>query len=67
MSTTEFRDFADECMDWASTARSDRERKIFLQMAQTWLWATDRADGKSTLEFPAIAWDNRSWRNFCVP
>jgi hypothetical protein len=36
MSTNEFRDNAEECTDWANTARSDRERKIFLQMAEAW-------------------------------
>ena len=39
MSATEFRENADECMDWARTARSERERAIFLQMAETWLQA----------------------------
>jgi len=39
VSATEFRENADECMDWARTARSDRERAIFLQMAETWLQA----------------------------
>jgi hypothetical protein len=38
-SAREFRAFADECMEWAKTAKSDREREIFLQMAQTWLQA----------------------------
>jgi hypothetical protein len=26
----EFQAFADECLDWAKTAKSDREREIFL-------------------------------------
>jgi hypothetical protein len=39
VSATEFRENADECMDWARTARSERERAIFLQMAETWLQA----------------------------
>jgi hypothetical protein len=38
-SAREFRALADECMEWAKTAKSDRERAIFLQMAQTWLQA----------------------------
>lgn len=33
----EYREYADECLGWAKTAKSDREREIFLQMAQTWL------------------------------
>jgi hypothetical protein len=35
----EYREYADECFGWAKTAKSDRERDIFLQMAQTWLEA----------------------------
>ena len=31
----EYRDNAVECMDWARTARSYRERAIFLQMVET--------------------------------
>jgi hypothetical protein len=38
-SSDEYREFADECMGWAKTARSDKERAIFLQMAGTWLEA----------------------------
>ena len=38
-SAKEYRANADECMDWARTARSERERSIFIQMAQTWLHA----------------------------
>ena len=36
MSSKEYREFADECMRWAKAARSDREKRIFLQMAETW-------------------------------
>ena len=46
MSVNEYRDYADECMDWAKTAKSDRERAIFLQMAQTWLHAATLRDGR---------------------
>ena len=31
-SSKECREFADECMGWAKTARSEREQRIFLQM-----------------------------------
>ena len=47
MSATEFRENADECMDRASTARSDRERAIFLQMAETWLQAATLASRRA--------------------
>ena len=42
VSAKEYREFADECMGWAKTARSNQERQIFTQMAQTWLWAAAR-------------------------
>jgi hypothetical protein len=32
----DFRDYADECLEWARTANSERERRIFRQMALTW-------------------------------
>ncbi len=38
----EFRENADECLGWAKTARSDRERRIFLEMAEAWLEAAAR-------------------------
>jgi hypothetical protein len=47
-SAEEFRDYADECLGWAKTAKSDREREIFLQMARTWLEAAAIASGKIT-------------------
>jgi hypothetical protein len=39
----QYREFAQECMDWAKTAKTDRERDIFLQMAKTWFAAAIRA------------------------
>jgi hypothetical protein len=38
-SVEELRAYADEHLGWAKTARTDRERNIFLQMAKTWLEA----------------------------
>jgi hypothetical protein len=32
----ELRENAEECMGWARSARSDKERSIFLQMARAW-------------------------------
>jgi len=40
----EFRENAKECIGWARTARSDRERQIFLQMARAWTEAADRRE-----------------------
>ena len=42
----QYRRNADECMEWAKTAKSDFERNTFLQMAQTWLAAAIIADGR---------------------
>jgi hypothetical protein len=44
VSSKQYREFADECLGWAKAARSDQERLIFLQMAETWLQAADLAD-----------------------
>jgi hypothetical protein len=44
MSSKKYREFVDECMHWAKTARSDREKRIFLQMAETWLKAAVLAE-----------------------
>ena len=53
VSSKEYREFADECMDWAKTARSDREKRIFLQMAETWLNAALLADRREQREATA--------------
>ena len=39
MSAAEFREYAAEHLDWAKTAKSDKERQVFEQMAQAWLEA----------------------------
>jgi hypothetical protein len=54
VSAKDFRDNANECMDWARTARSDRERAIFLQMAETWLQAAARVDGRQERVEPEL-------------
>jgi hypothetical protein len=35
-SAEQYRSYANECIAWAKTARTERERKIFLEMARTW-------------------------------
>jgi hypothetical protein len=52
MSAAKFREYAAEHLDWAKTAKSDRERQTFEQMAGAWLeaaalWDEDRT-GSST-------------------
>jgi hypothetical protein len=43
----EYRENADECFTWARTARSDREREIFLDMARAWLEAATLASRRA--------------------
>jgi hypothetical protein len=38
-SSTDYSEFAEECLDWARTAKSPKERAIFLQMTRVWLEA----------------------------
>ena len=46
----DFLEYAQECIDWARSARSINERKIFVQMAQTWLMAADRRNANKVAE-----------------
>ena len=39
MSAAKFREYAAEHLDWAETAKSERERQTFQQMARAWLEA----------------------------
>jgi hypothetical protein len=48
----EYREYADECLGWAKTSKSDREREIFLQMARTWHEAANLAEAKQTPRDP---------------
>jgi hypothetical protein len=41
----EFHDYAAEHFGWAETARTERERAIFLQMAAAWLEVAQRWEG----------------------
>jgi hypothetical protein len=35
-SAQDFRDYADQCLEWAANAESDQERKVLRRMALTW-------------------------------
>ena len=50
----EYREYADECFGWAKTAKSDRERDIFLQTARTWLEAAIRAERREGQNHPKL-------------
>ena len=44
-SAMECREYADESLCWAKTARSERESAIFLQMAHSWLLVAMKLEG----------------------
>ena len=43
-SPKEFREYADKCIRWAGTAKSEHERDFFLKIARTWLDAALRLE-----------------------
>jgi hypothetical protein len=44
LSSQEFRENEQEHIGWARTARTDKERELFLRMARLWREAADRLD-----------------------
>jgi hypothetical protein len=52
-STKYFYDYADEHFGWAETARTERERAIFLQMAAAWLEAAQKSMASEARSNPA--------------
>jgi hypothetical protein len=44
----EYHEYADECLAWAKTAKSERGRDIFLQMARAWLQAAKQAETRKS-------------------
>ena len=48
----EFYENADECFDWASTAKTERERLIFMQMRDAWLEAARKCEAKEVRSNP---------------
>jgi len=53
-SAKEYRDNAQECQEWARSARSDRERAIFLQMERMWIDAAERWEARNKDHRPAL-------------
>ena len=54
-SANEFREFARECLDWASTARTEQERAAFMQMAETWIDAALRLEPEAVKLIDKVA------------
>jgi hypothetical protein len=57
-SAEEYRAYADECFGWARTAKTKREREIFIQMAQTWLAAAGASRCRRTYSALFVARDD---------
>jgi hypothetical protein len=53
-SAKHYRDYAEDCLNWAKTAKSDQERETFERMAQTWLEAAMRAESQPDLNRIAL-------------
>ena len=56
----EFHDYADEHFGWAETAKTERERAIFMQMAAAWLEVAlqwEAAEGAGEIAQAVLAWD----------
>ena len=49
---TQYRDYAQECIDSARDAKSDAVRQQFLDLAKLWLTAAERADNRSAPQLP---------------
>jgi hypothetical protein len=45
-SAKQFEEYAAECLGWAKTARTEKERDLFIQMAGTWTQAATIARGR---------------------
>ena len=48
----EFYENADECLGWANTAKTERERLIFMQMRDAWLEAERKWEAKEVRSNP---------------
>ena len=60
-SAQDFYDYADEHFGWAETARTERERAIFFQMAAAWLEVAQRWEETSArCSAPQLRCEHRS-------
>jgi hypothetical protein len=48
----EFYENADECFGWANTAKTERERLIFMQMRDAWLEAARQWEAREVRSNP---------------
>ena len=54
LSAQDFDDYADEHFGWAETARTERERAIFFQMAAAWLEVAQRWETSARRSAPQL-------------
>ena len=54
LSAQDFYDYADEHFGWAETARTERERAIFFQMAAAWLAVAQRWETSAKRPAPQL-------------
>jgi hypothetical protein len=57
---TEYRQYAQECMQSAREAQSDPVRKQFLDLAKLWMTAAERIDAQSALPKPISKLDGHA-------
>jgi hypothetical protein len=65
MSPHEFRRYADECLKWAKTTQSDKDRRDFLRMAEAWIKAAallERPRTVSERQPRGLGWGRPGWR-----
>jgi hypothetical protein len=54
LSAQDFYDYAKEHFGWAETAKTDRERAIFVQMAAAWLEVAQKWETSGIAACPAV-------------
>jgi hypothetical protein len=54
LSAQDFYDYADEHFGWAETARTERERAIFFQMAAAWLEVAQKWETSARRRAPQL-------------
>jgi hypothetical protein len=59
-SAEKFYDYADEHFGWAETAKSERERAIFFQMAAAWLEVAQQWETSAARRAPQLRCEHRS-------
>jgi hypothetical protein len=59
----EYRAMAEDCIDWASKAKTKEARAPLLELAQIWLDAASRLDGLPATQMPSSDEPTKSTRS----